>query len=255
MARRIIKLFPAHLHFIEPFAGGLSVLINKVRAPGFELAMDIDQRLIRFWCVLRDRLDDLMPILVSTPYCEASFEQALERLDSADDIEFAAAFMIRNRMSRGGLGEDFAWSERLRGGQPGDKNAWETALRMLPQIARRVANTQFVVGNAISTIDWRALGPDVLVYCDPPYAHETRTARDIYRHEMRARDHEALLDAITATDATVVLSGYHNDLYDRRLAGSRCVEFDMPNHSGQGKTKQRRLECVWVKPLSQGFRK
>jgi hypothetical protein len=32
-----------------------------------------------------------------------------------------------------------------------------------------------------------------------------------------------------------------------RLSGWACHRFDMPNHSGQGKAKQRRVECLWIK--------
>ena len=38
----------------------------------------------------------------------------------------------------------------------------------------------------------------------------------------------------------VAISGYPCDLYDRALAGWARTEIDMPNHSGQGRTKERR---------------
>jgi hypothetical protein len=45
----------------------------------------------------------------------------------------------------------------------------------------------------------------------------------------------------------VAISGYGNPLYDRALARWDRHEFDMPNHSGQGTTKERRREVLWVK--------
>jgi hypothetical protein len=48
-----------------------------------------------------------------------------------------------------------------------------------------------------------------------------------------------LLEILTRCCGTVVLSGYPNALYDSRLMGWECVSFDMPNQSGQGRTKQR----------------
>jgi DNA adenine methylase len=78
--------------------------------------------------------------------------------------------------------------------------------------------------------------------------HETRTARDAYRHEMIGEDHAELLDVLTSCRGTVVLSGYPSPLYDSRLAGWQRVAFNMPNHSGQGRSKERRTEVVWIKP-------
>jgi DNA adenine methylase len=87
---------------------------------------------------------------------------------------------------------------------------------------------------------------DVLIYCDPPYLKATRTAPDVYAHEMSAQDHIDFLGAVVSCRATVMVSGYDHPLYRDRLAGWACHRFDMPNHSGQGKTKQRRVECLWV---------
>jgi hypothetical protein len=36
----------------------------------------------------------------------------------------------------------------------------------------------------------------------------------------------------------VFLSGYRHPLYDAMLAGWTRHDFEMPNHAGQGKTKQ-----------------
>lgn len=90
-------------------------------------------------------------------------------------------------------------------------------------------------------------GPDTLIYADPPYLHETRTAKDAYDHEMTAAQHAELLDVLDACRGAVVLSGYMSDLYRTRLGGWTLHEFSMPNHAGQGRAKQRRVECVWVK--------
>jgi DNA adenine methylase len=91
-------------------------------------------------------------------------------------------------------------------------------------------------------------GPDTLHYCDPPYLPSTRTARDTYRHEMTAADHAELLELLVHCRGTVVLSGYRSPLYDRRLVGWERLTFDLPNHSGQGRSKERRSEILWIKP-------
>jgi hypothetical protein len=45
----------------------------------------------------------------------------------------------------------------------------------------------------------------------------------------------------------VAISGYANPLYDSVLRDWERVEFSMPNHSGQTRVKQRRVEVLWIR--------
>jgi DNA adenine methylase len=250
LARRIIARMPPHRTYSEPFLGGGSVLLNKPPAER-EVAGDVDGPLIDLWRAIQEgppfltRVDGLSNN-------EATFADATRWLASSDRHVRALGFLVRSRFSRGGLGLDFAWSERLRGKRrpggpiPGDVNAWETIQAELPRIAERVAHVEFHCRPALELIrDYD--GPDTLFYVDPPYPHATRTARDTYDHEMTTAEHVELLKVLKACRGAVLLSGYRSGLYDAALAGWRRHEFDMPNHSGQGQAKQRRTECLWVK--------
>jgi DNA adenine methylase len=93
--------------------------------------------------------------------------------------------------------------------------------------------------------------PGVVIYCDPPYLHETRTVTDGYTHEMSRADHERLLECLLGCKGRVFLSGYPSELYTEALRGWRLSTFDMPNHSGQRAEKERRTECVWSSPVRQ----
>jgi DNA adenine methylase len=65
---------------------------------------------------------------------------------------------------------------------------------------------------------------------------------------MSDSDHSRLLETITRCRGMVVVSGYPHPLYDKALAGWDRIEFDMPNHAGQGRSKQRRTEVLWLNP-------
>jgi hypothetical protein len=135
------------------------------------------------------------------------------------------------------------------GPKPGDQNAWEKIVEEhLLRIAERLQGVQFYHADALDLIK-RYDELDTLQYLDPPYPPETRTARDVYIHEMSFEDHERLLETILSARGMVAISSYHNPLYDRLLASWKPYEFLMPNHSGQGKTKQERLEVLWLNPL------
>lgn len=246
LARRIISHLPRHQVYVEPFAGGLSVLLNKPPA-SMEVASDLNPSLINCHRVLRDRPEELLVRLDPLEFDAQTFAWSLDSDAGDDPLESAVRFLVRNRFSRGGLGSDFAWSDRLRGGQPGDRNAWETIKRELPRIARRLAHVDLRCQDAIEVIA-ETDGPGTLFYLDPPYPHETRTARDVYDHEVSDAHHVRLIETITRCCGIVAVSGYAHPLYDEALARWDRIEFDMPNHAGQTRSKQRRVEVLWLNP-------
>lgn len=245
LARRIISLFPRHRLYCEPYLGGGSILLNK--PPSLrEVAGDLDAKLIEMWWSLQGtNAAPFLGALGELPYDEATFQTAKKWLDSSFGPQRAVGYVVRNRFSRGGMGNDFAWSDRLRGGQAGDVNAWQTILGELPAVVDRVKSVEFNCCDGTQLIR-SCESPTTLIYADPPYLHETRTATKIYNHEMTYEDHEQLVKLLYTTPSIVFISGYKNDLYMDILKGWRLLTFSMPNHSGQGKTKERRTECVWT---------
>lgn len=248
LARRIVSLFPEHETYVEPFFGGGSVLLNKSPSKR-EVAGDMSVALIDFWVTLQTDYVDLSRFLGGISYSKFDFNEAVSYLKSAtvdpeEAVERAGAYLVRNRMSRGGMGVDFAWSERLRGGKPGDVNAWETNLDGLLAVSKRIRDVGFYETDAVRLIQMYD-SPTTLTYCDPPYLHATRTHRKAYAHEMSDREHERLLTALLGRKGRVFISGYDSPLYRRMLVGWKLHTFSMANHSSQAKVKQRRIECLW----------
>lgn len=56
-------------------------------------------------------------------------------------------------------------------------------------------------------------------------------------------DHEALLQTLLQTPYYVLLSGYHNDMYDTLLHDWKHVETGNIDHGGN-----RATECLWINP-------
>lgn len=254
LARRIIELMPPHKTYVEPFLGGGSVFLNKSSVPT-EYVSDINVALMNVWKVVRDHPDELVECLRGYQYTEEEFLTAKRKLESpnllCDQFDAAANFIVVNRMSRGGMGKDFAWSDRLRGKRrpggpvPGDINAWMTMVEEIPAISEACGGVEMNRQPACDIVD-DFDDPSVLIYLDPPYLTETRTAKSVYDHEMTDLQHSMLLDQVLDSDAIIMISGYHSRMYDNALKHWTLHEFKMKNHSGQGKTKQDRTECLWI---------
>lgn len=252
LASRIIELMPKHEIYVEPFLGGGSVLLNKPSCE-IEIAADIDNDLICMWKTLQGSGDAVRWLLADMRYSQADFDDAYDYNQACSLERQAAKYIARNRMSRGGLGSTFAWSERQRGGMPGDKHGWLTMIDSLPDVIERIELVKFREDNAINlipSIDERR----AFFYCDPPYLQSTRTVPNAYKYEATVgksteqdhKWHSCFLEVVKDCVGKVMISGYPSKLYQSTLKHWRYIEFDMPNHSGQGSTKQRRTECLWL---------
>jgi DNA adenine methylase len=246
LARRIIALMPAHRTYVEPFAGGLSVLLAKDPEGVSEVVNDTHLRLTNFWRVLRDEV--LFPRfrqrVEATPFSEAEWRDAGPI--AADPVEDAARFFVRCRQSLAGRMDRFAPLSvtRTRGGMNEQASAWLSAVDGLPAVHARLRRVVVRCGDALDVI--RQLDhPDTLFYLDPTYLRETRVSGEVYEHEMTADQHRELLDVVLGCRGKVMLSGYPSELYDSALRNWRRHAFEVPNQAAAGKRKRRMTEVVW----------
>jgi DNA adenine methylase len=149
---KIINLMPDCVKYVEPYCGGCSILLNRRRVRD-ELANDIDRELIRFYLAVQRHSEALIEFLWGYPFSEDSFTDSEHLIGSTNEVEFAAGYLMANRMSYGGLGENYTWSEVPRRGIPRFQATWETVLKeTLPDFARRIQNVLFLHQPAIRLI-------------------------------------------------------------------------------------------------------
>ncbi len=235
-----------HHTYVEPFGGAASVLLNKPPAE-VEVYNDLDERIYRFFRILREHGDELRRRLTLTPYSESEFDGAVGAV--TDEIEQARRDFVRWRQSLGGRGDSFSFTlHRVRRGMADVVSGYLSAIDdQLPLIISRLRTVQFVSRPAVEVIrQWDS--PDTLFYCDPPYLPETRHkgSRDVYGVEMSETDHRELADVLGACRGKVIVSGYPSPLYDQWYASWRAVEMLIPNHAAGGRTKMRMREMLWL---------
>ena len=259
LASRFVALMPPHLHYVEPFFGGGAVLLARdPNDPSLwlpphkgvsELANDINGRLVNFWRVLKDEANFLkfVRLVQAMPLARAEWEAAHATAPTGNDpVADAVAFFVDCRQSRSGLMKGFTpvTRSRTRRGMNGNVSEWLSAVDGLADVHARLRRVFIENMHAVDLIR-REDAPGTLIYCDPPYLHETRKAKDAYAFEMAGADHEELLDVLRQCKGKVMLSGYPSELYDQALAGWTRHTFDLPNHAATGKEKRRETEVLW----------
>src|SRR5262245_64183385 len=251
LAGRIVGLMPPHTHYVEPYAGGLAVLLAKDPAGVSEAANDLHRDLTGFWRVLQDAtaFERFRRIAEAVPFSEAEWRDAqgsLERCPDADPVRRAVWFFIACRQSLAGRMDAFAplSRNRTRRRMNEQASAWLSAVEGLPAVHARLLRVAVLNRPAAEVIRSQD-GPGTLFYCDPPYLHATRTARSVYAHEMTGAEHGELLGLLGCVEGRVMLSGYPSELYDRALAGWMRHAFELPNNAAAGAKKDRETEVLW----------
>lgn len=252
LAPWIVSLMPLHHVYVEAYAGGGSVLFRKPPSP-VEVINDIDPRLVNFWRVLAD------PKLFPEFQCQVAplrtsqslWEQSRDLLATGNgsEVDRAVAYFVFCRQSRSGQMQDFLTpSVRPRRGMDEHLSGWLTAIDNLPAVHARLQGAKIYNRPAIEVIR-EYDGPGVLFYLDPSYLACTRTAKSVYTFEMSMAQHAELLRVLLTVKGTVMLSGYDNPLYHLNLTprrGWRMLEKQSTLHSGGGKTKRKKTECLWL---------
>jgi DNA adenine methylase len=248
--KEIISLMKPHVVYVEGFLGGANILLNKT--PKNDIVFDTNFNIINLYEMLvKDTA--FYHWVKDTKYSKETFEKARDMIDthlSTTSLYRMTAykFLVMNRMSFDGLGKDFSWSDRLRGGQPENVNAWDNLIKRLPELKARFENVSF---NNCSFMDSDLAKElltrmDVTFYLDPPYVHDTRVNKTAYgTNEMSDDDHNKLLTMIVNSKAQVILSGYDNKLYNGYLGKWHRKVYEKSVNCGSKKTKGRRIEVIW----------
>lgn len=249
IAEKIVALFPPHEHYVEPFAGGLSVLFAK-RLSRMETVSDIDRALMNFWRVLRDRPDELMRACALTPHSRADYEEAVcvyagpngKHLDALESARRIFTVFAQGRASKSSTSQ---WRMHVdpNGSSLGLPGYLRAYVDRMAALADRLQNVTLETLDATVMIDRYSPHPDVLIYADPPYLRSSRNSYG-YRHEMGSEtEHRHLAELLLEAQASVVLSGYSSPLYEHLYRDWDRVE--IASGTAQGGVYSARTEVVW----------
>lgn len=255
LADKIVAMMPKHRNYVEPFAGGLSVLLAKDHANTAEVINDVDHLVTVFWRVMAHPTMFRMfrRKCEATPFGQTFWVRHRPNVRNCKNqsqfVNLAFDFFRHIRMSLAGRGKSFApiTTTRLRRGMNEQASAWLGAVEGLTEVHERLKGVVVLNEPAVGVIE-KMDDPETLFYCDPPYVHSTRATTNDYYYEMTDDQHRSLLSRLASIEGKFMLSGYRSQLYDSYADefGWNRTEFELPNNAAGGKSKRKMVECVWT---------
>lgn len=242
MAGRISSLLPPHQIYLEPFAGSLAVFFAKAPAT-HEIINDVDHAIVTFFRVLRERPDELEQVCRLTPYARDEFDAATLAED-LDELELARQFWVRvNQSFAKTAGRQTGFSMTIGQNQASSVGV-QSRIGRFAACAERLSRAAIENGPAVEVI--RRLGdrPGTVIYADPPYlgtsrSHGSSTSVE-YRFDMAGDEaHAELAEALHESPATVVLSCYPSELYDKLYSDWWFADFSVTAHSSNARSSGR----------------
>jgi hypothetical protein len=232
--KKIINQMPPHHTYIEPFLGWGAIMLHKAPA-NHSICIDREEeKAINFLLELATAYPTMGSGIVS------SDEELWQRVALGRRKPTCRTLppQLQGAAARGlaTIGEPDEQISRLL-----DSGPWQWAS------TKENPTCAVIVGNALAFLasyPWRG---DELVYCDPPYMHETRSSRHRYLFEMGTLEHQALLDILKQIPAKVMLSGYASELYSTALKDWRLVTFEAITRGGTMRTEH--LWCNFPEPV------
>jgi DNA adenine methylase len=248
LAPWIIRHFPAHGRYVEPFGGSASVLLRK-DSSAQEVYNDLDGEIVNVFRVLRkpNQAARLAHLRGLTQHSRAEFELGWEPISPQDDpVEAARRTMTRAYMGYGNSATGkYKTGFRSRHDVGGGNLAasWAEYPEQISAFTRRLRSVTLECMDAAECIA-KYDDAGTLFYVDPTYLPETRTAHaGGYRHEMTPEQHRQLADVLLRVRGMVVLSGYDSPMYRELYAGWRVTTC-----AARGEKAASRTEFLWISP-------
>lgn len=240
VAQQIVDLLPPHVHYVEPYAGSLAVLLAKPVSP-LETVNDLDGDLMCFWRVLRDHPEELIRRCALSPHSRA---EAANAVRARDDIERAREVWVTLTQSRARTMRRTGWRHFVKPGGPGMPDRLAAYVDRMAAAAERLQHVSLECRPGPELIETYGAHEEVLLYVDPPYVGSTRNGQNYAIEAASEGEHVELARALRRSRARVVLSGYDSELYEDLYAGWHRTEIQTATGNGSAGARAR-TEVLW----------
>jgi DNA adenine methylase len=250
ISNKLIEYFPENyleMNYIEPFCGSAAMLFRKEKSD-IEIINDIDKNIYSlFKCIIdKDIFVQFKHLCDLSIYSEDLLKEYSISLknDELSMLDRAYKFFYCNRVSYSGVGNGFSTSGVIRRKMSKSVSDYLSSIDNLFDIHNRLSSVVIHNTDAISLIKkWDKI--NTFMYCDSPYANETRTSGR-YEHDFEDDDQDKYLETILSVkNAKLLISGYMCDRY-KILEENGFKRVDLviktQNNNIEGKSK---TESLW----------
>lgn len=241
LRKHIIPLIPEHTCYVEPFAGAAWVLFGK-RPSQVEVINDIDQELITFFRVVKEKPEELIASFEWELVARAEFTR-LAQLEptTLTDVQRAHRFYYIIMAGWGGELNYPRFASSITDGGHGNRlfGALKTLRQRIMPVYERLKTV------IIENLSWeecieRYDNPSTVLYVDPPYPQNGVN----YKHNMRSwEEHEKLAMYLSQSKSKWLLSSYDKPEV-RRLYHEECYVVPIQSYSGMATRKKNDQRVV-----------
>ena len=157
--------------YLEPFFGMGNVLIGRPKSH-VEVVNDINDRLVNWWIVVRDKPDELIHLSTNTPLARKSYYWAHENLDNTyignAHRALALTIVLEQGLVHGDSDTRKAWGCAY---NPKIGSLGLRAHERIELLSQRIQDVQIECTDAIKVISKATYIEDAIIYCDPPLPH------------------------------------------------------------------------------------
>jgi len=174
LAKWVLTNTKDHDQWVAPFGGAGGILFNKQPSRN-EVLNDLNEDIITFYRVLRDRREELKEYLRLIPYHEQQYREWKAEWDRQwrpdDEIKHAGILYFLQRASFGG---DQTGFRAVASGRKNSSNQFFNSLDRLDSFSDRLEGVILHNCDYADIIEKYADNDDTLLYLDPPYKTGTQ---------------------------------------------------------------------------------
>jgi DNA adenine methylase len=249
-------------HYIEPFGGSGAVLFAK-QPSQIEIYNDLDSNIVNLYDVIRNKrtFKEFEHFVNWTLYSKEEYKNAREKIlgnKKLGKIERAGYFFVFIRQSFSGIVSRKTGWTRSRYSDKQVSQSYYNSIDRLYEIHERLKNVQIENTDALKLIRTLAFYRDdkscSLIYCDPPYIHDTRNTEKEYVFEQNNDFHKELVSVLLKVKGHKILSGYQHEIYQPLIeAGWTMLTKEIVTRVNVNckdyQSNKTRTECLYCSPI------
>jgi DNA adenine methylase len=248
-ANKILEYFPKNhqtMNYIEPFCGSAAMLFHKERSP-IEIINDIDENVYSIFSVLINKQDFSefkykCDLSLFSEKMLLQYKASLKN-DDLSIVERAYKYYYCNRLSFNSSGGISA-STSVRRNMSKSVSDYLSSIDKLYEIHNRLSNVVILNRDGVNVIK-KYDKENTFMYCDSPYANETRSSGR-YKHDFTDDKQDEYLNVlISIKNAKMLISGYNCERYEiLEKNGYNRIDLIIKTQDSNQKGKTK-IESLW----------